>query len=172
MQRQRDSSAGELTYSSTALIEIYSEQPSLLQLAGTPPCYYGDKALGSWQTWQTAQIHGQIGLPARDPQRPRLGPWRQCPSSCCRRGSGTETPGLLLQPRGASHTPTNSPQHLRCTSAGPLSLPLKPLSCLVLKTHTQREVKQSILPPFCTPTPTYSFHGYNTCLTCWGNHLN
>lgn len=53
MQRQRDSSAGELTYSSTALIEIYSEQPSLLCLQAL------HRAVTGIRHWE-ADRHGKL----------------------------------------------------------------------------------------------------------------
>lgn len=78
--------------------------------------------------------------------------------------------GAFCKPWGASHTCTQGPGHFRYMymSARPPSLPLKHLSCLVLvaqNPHPERG-KKSISPPFCSPTPAYSFSGYHTCLAC------
>lgn len=91
-------------------------------------------ASGSCQTRQTAQIQGQRGFPARDPQCPGLAPCEQGLD----RGCGTGTPRSLLQAAGASHS---RPQTLGYMSAPPLTLPLKHLSCLVLvaqNPHSER----------------------------------
>lgn len=139
---------------------------SLLQPAGTSPAVWGLSDM------EAAQLHGHRGLPVV----PGLAPWRLCLPSCCQ-GCGTGSPQRLLQASGSiTHLHTGGQATLgTCTCLHyPFPFPWStfPAWTLWLQNPHSERGKKSISSPFCSPTPAYSFHGYHTCLACWGNHPN